>query len=434
MKILVIICLSGLTFLPLFAGQQAGDTGDKRVVSEILFNGNKVTREETMLREMVLKPGDVYSDSLRRVCEKRIYNLQLFNHVEIIPIPDHNHVALWVNVTERVFFYPIPIVRLEDRDWNKISYGLGVVHNNIRGLNEFIVAELVFGNRPGYAFQYFNPWIGREQRYTFGMLVQSYSLRSYYSLLNPVDDFNEQHFRTQVSFGRYWGRYFSLSASVAYEKVTTDDPARHLLVNSAGDDVWSMGVTAQYDSRDLKQYASRGLFLNAALFRLGLFNNAGDVDRYQLDFRYYRPWGRFTLAGRLYHSASLGEVPFYQFSYLGFAEKIRGHFNEVYEGTRVALAAFELRFPIVPLFRISLPDTFMPSGTTQNLHFGLNGALFLDSGQVWSAARPFDGTAMKTGFGVGLHIRVPYVEVFRLELGFDTEFNSELILEAKTAL
>ncbi len=434
MKTVILLWITGALLLPALAGQQAAGTEEKRVVSEIMFNGNKVTREETMLREMVLRPGDVYSDSLRRVCEQRLYNLQLFNHVEIIPIPDHNRVALWVNVTERLFFYPIPIVRLEDRDWSKISYGLGLVHTNFRGLNEYVVTELVFGNRPGYAFQYYNPWIGDEQRYTFGMLVRSYSLRSYYSLLNPIGDFNEQRFRAQLSLGRYWGLYFSLSGSVLYDKIRADSRARHLLNSPSGDDVWGMGFTAQYDSRDLKQYASSGLFLNATFFRLGLFNNANDVNSYQLDMRYYRPLGRFTLAGRLYHSASLGEVPFYQLSYIGFAERIRGHFNEVFEGTRVALAAFEFRFPIVPLFRLSLPETFMPSGTTQNLRFGLNGALFLDSGQVWSAERPFDGAAMKTGFGVGLHIRVPYVEVFRLELGFDTRFNSELIIEAKTAL
>lgn len=425
-----VLCLG---MLPLAAVQNKADNG-KHVVSEIMFNGNKITRNETILREMVLKPGDVYSDSLRIVCEQRIYNLQLFNHVEIIPIPDHNRVALWVNVTERVFFYPIPIVRLEDRDWGKISYGLGLVHTNFRGLNEYIVAELVFGNRPGYAFQYYNPWIGNDQRYTFGMLVRSYSLKSYYSILNPIGDFNEQRFRAQLSLGRYWGLYFSLNGSIVYDKITADEQARSLLVNPAGDDVWGVGMTAQYDSRDLKQYPSGGLYLNATLFRLGLFNSANDVINYQLDMRYYRPLGRFTLAGRLYHSASLGDVPFYQLSYLGFAERIRGHFNDIYEGTRVALAAFEFRFPIVPLFRLSLPDTFMPSGTTQNLRFGLNGALFLDSGQVWSAERPFDGAAMQTGFGVGLHIRVPYVEVLRLELAFDTQFNHEFIIEAKTAL
>lgn len=433
MKIIFLVWALGILLFPPVGAQSLPEKGE-RLVSEIMFNGNKVTRKETLLREMVLKPGDVYSDSLRRVCEQRIYNLQLFNHVEIIPIPDHNRVALWVNVTERLYFYPIPVVRLEDRDWSKISYGLGLVHTNFRGLNEYVVTELVFGNRPGYAFQYYNPWIGDRQRYTFGMQVRSYSLKSYYSLLNPISDFNEQRFRARFSLGRYWGLYFSLSASVGYEKITADKQARHLLNNPSGDDVWGMGLTAQYDSRDLKQYPSSGLFVNATLFRLGLFNNANDVNSYQLDMRYYRPLGRFTLAGRLYHSASLGDVPFYQLSYLGFAERIRGHFNDVYEGTRVALAAFEFRFPIVPLFRMSLPPTFMGASATQNLRFGMNGALFLDSGQVWSGERPFDGAAMQTGFGVGLHIRVPYVEVLRLELAFDTQFNHELIIEAKTAL
>ncbi len=50
-----VLCLG---VLPLAAVQNKADNG-KRVVSEIMFNGNKITRNETILREMVLKPGDV---------------------------------------------------------------------------------------------------------------------------------------------------------------------------------------------------------------------------------------------------------------------------------------------------------------------------------------------------------------------------------------
>ena len=426
-KGLFIFLLCGIYFIN--AQNDVPDTGP--VISEIIVNGNKQTEKEVILREILLHPGDVYSDSLRRISADRLYNLQLFNYVEIIPIPDHNRVALWVNVTERLYFYPVPVLRLEDRDWAKITYGLGVVHTNLRGRNEYLFAEAVFGNRPGYAVKYYNPWIGGHKHYTLGLTVLKYSLASKFSYSNALPEFNEERFLSMISGGRYWGRSFSLSASLIYEHIKTDPSGRVYLDNPDGDDVLSAGLTVQYDDRDLKQYPSYGRFFNLTTLQSGVGGVGRKVLTLSGDMRYYKPLGVFTFAGRLYHSRSLGAVPFYQRSYIGYLERIRGHFNQVYEGTRRVLAAFEVRYPLVPLFNMSLPSYIFPESATQNMRFGLNMALFLDSGQVWSDK--FDANGMQTGFGVGLHLRVPYVEVVRMEWAFDEQFRSEFIIEAKTA-
>ncbi|RMH61330.1 MAG: hypothetical protein D6677_12025 [Calditrichaeota bacterium] len=406
-------------------------TDPSLMVSDIIISGNTHTEEDVLLREMLLKPGDVYSDSLRRVSEDRLYNLQLFNSVEIVPIPDHNRVTLWVNVTERLFFYPVPVLRLEDRDWAKISYGLGVVHTNFRGRNEYLFAELVFGNRPGYSFKYYNPWIGQDERYTLGFTLLKYSLLSKYTVLNDIPAFNEQHIFGVLNSGRYWGRYFSAAISLMYENIQADPAGRAFLDHSGGDDVLGVGLTLQYDSRDLKQYPSYGRYVNLTAVQSGIAGVGRAVTNLSGDMRYYKPLGPFTVAGRLFHSRSYGRVPFYQLSYFGFLERIRGHFSQVSAGTRRFLAAFEMRYPLVPLFHISLPSDNLPNGATQNLRFGLNLALFVDSGQAWTDA--FNLKGMQTGFGMGVHIRVPYAEVVRLEWAFDEQLRSEFIIEAKTA-
>ena len=38
-----------------------------------------------------------------------------------------------------------------------------------------------------------------------------------------------------------------------------------------------------------------------------------------------------------------------------------------------------------------------------------------------------------SGFGVGIHFLMPYIEVLRIDLAFDEDFNSETILEIEVA-
>jgi hypothetical protein len=35
----------------------------------------------------------------------------------------------------------------------------------------------------------------------------------------------------------------------------------------------------------------------------------------------------------------------------------------------------------------------------------------------------------KTGFGFGFHIHLPYVEIFRVDIGFDGNLDSQVIVE-----
>ncbi|HRQ66144.1 MAG TPA: POTRA domain-containing protein [Xanthomonadaceae bacterium] len=115
-------------------------------VTAIVFDGNKVTRERVMLREMSLGPGDPADP--RRIEESRqaILDLGLFRDVEIDQHADRDGVVLTVRVREKRYLLPIP--RLDTSSDKDYSYGAQVRWSNVFGRNHRLNAFVQRGRFP----------------------------------------------------------------------------------------------------------------------------------------------------------------------------------------------------------------------------------------------------------------------------------------------
>ena len=420
--------------MPLFA-----QTFSDKKITTILVIGNETTDEDVIKRELLLQPGDLFNDSLRMLSEKRVSNLFLFNHVEIIPVPDDQNVSLLVNVTERFYLYPFPAFKIEDRDWDKLTYGFGFAHLNFRGRNEKLVGTILFGYRPGFQLEYFNPWIGDKNRYTSGFFLNKYST------LHNTLNLNEEHIIASWTVGRYWSRYFLTNLGISYEDVRVPQEwDGNMLSLKRQEKIIGLSFSLDYDNRDLIAYPASGWYTRFTYFKNGFFEPKIDYSKFIFDLRRYHTFGKFTFAGRIYSSLTSGDLPLYRQVYFGFKERIRGHFTKVTEPARQSfLSNLEIRFPILPIRLFNLPSTFLPPSSTKNLKFGLNGALFYDAGITWSDKnqvaqrinkKSFNIDNFLSGFGLALHFMLPYIEVARLELGFNEKLDSEIIFEIGTAL
>lgn len=162
-------------------------TPERAVINNIFIIGNKKTKKNIILREIDLQEG-VYYDweeliSLVQEDQKKIYNLQLFNKVEITPlITDTDQIELLVSVTERWYIIPNIILNLADRnlaewwvnqnrDLSRVNYGGRLVHNNVGGRNE----KLRIGGQMGFirTFEalYNKPYIDKNQKH--GLAIQA---------------------------------------------------------------------------------------------------------------------------------------------------------------------------------------------------------------------------------------------------------------------
>src|SRR5688500_13511259 len=148
-----------LTRLPIYSAPDS--VGRFLHINRIFILGNRITREQIVLRELTLRQGDIiYSHDLDNILEndkKKLINTRLFNTVEIRTLElEKDHVDLLIDLNERWYTFPSPIFELSDRnfnewwqnynhDWKRVNYGLKLYQFNMRGRNETLRFMAQFG-------------------------------------------------------------------------------------------------------------------------------------------------------------------------------------------------------------------------------------------------------------------------------------------------
>lgn len=149
-------------------------------INRIFVLGNKKTREPIILRELSVKPGDsILNLDIPVLIEKdeiKLFNLHLFNVVEIRLLETTLGVAdLLVEVNERWYTFPVPILQLADRNFNewwqnynhdlrRIKFGLKLYQYNMRGRNETLTLSAQFGYVKRFELMYRIPYIDKRQK------------------------------------------------------------------------------------------------------------------------------------------------------------------------------------------------------------------------------------------------------------------------------
>jgi outer membrane protein assembly factor BamA len=102
-------------------------------IDEIRFEGNDRTRENTMLREMLVRPGDVLDADLLEQSRQAIMDLGLFKSVETRREPGTAGEIVTVTVREKRYLFVLPALsRSGDGDW---TYGAQARFDNLDGRN-----------------------------------------------------------------------------------------------------------------------------------------------------------------------------------------------------------------------------------------------------------------------------------------------------------
>jgi len=402
---------------------------DSTRITRIVTVGNDKTKDHVILREMKVKEGDIFDTERIEIDRKRIQNLGLFTRVEIQPVQSENGIVLLIWVAERWYLFPVPVLYLNERDWDKLSYGASLTHENFRGRDEKVHGSFWFGYNPGLEVEYSNPWFaGPLKLFTsFNLYKKTFRNRSL-----EYDRFDEKYLGLGWSIGKRFGYHTFLSLGFSYRQLSVDlaDPTQVTLSPDGTDELPGVGVSFNYDTRDLKEYPKKGIFLKFGASKTG-FSDIIDYTSYSGDTRFYLPIsGDISLGARLAGSFNSEGTPVYGRVFLGYEERIRGHFHEKREGNNCLLTGMELRFPILKIIYIDLdsgPNEFR--GYSNNLKFGISGGLFFDSGAVWYDHTQLHHKQFISGFGAGFHFHIPYVDLLRVEYAFDMHGHGEFIFD-----
>jgi outer membrane protein assembly factor BamA len=428
-------------------------------ISDIVITGNDITKKDIITREMTLKKGSKftlkkYSDDLMN-----IYNLALFTKVDIIPAPSGgNQIALNVDVKERWYILPLPSGGIEDGEWKKVWAGMNLRWDNFRGRNESVnLGFRVFYN-PSVSLRYFVPWIGRKL-HLFAGIGGSWQ-RTRNQSLNAVGknsgentikfedrNYDNIQYKGELTVGRYFGRKFAVYTDLRFHhlRVTEFAPGRTLSENGV-DRYLVIGGGISYDSRDIYEYATKGMFLKTNYYRYGFIDKVINFGRFNFENQSFIPIPiknqyYLTFASRLFTSLAIGAViPVYNHEYLGYSEDyIRGWKGQAFEGDDQFTIYNELRIPIITPRYIQgsqMPIVKdIPIIKNLDIRHGLYLTLIYDIGTVWYKHERLSSKRFISGAGIGINIIAPFGYVLRADwvfrLGKPTVGQIGLALSAK---
>ena len=399
------------------------------IVDEIKILGNKKTKENIILRELTLKEGIIISkDKFISTIEedkRKVINTDLFYEVEFkIEIIKENHVIIIINVLESIYWVPIIIFELSDRnfndwwenfnhDFNRINYGLGFAHYNISGRADEFEVLLRLGFIKQFQTSYYIPYITKKQK---GGLYIGFDYIDYnhleYNSINYIPVFYKsknsllKELSTSIEYSHresfYNYHYFELE----YNNIILNDTLS--LINDNyfyGNRIKnSFNINYEFDRdfRDIKNYPLNGFRLNIQIEKtgIGIFN---DINKWKASI-YYSKY--FEFKKQYYYSFALlsyfssKNQPYYLYEntdQLRGYEKylIHGHSNLIYKNT------FKKRI-VSKNFNIEK----MKFRKFKNIPINIYLKMFFDSGYVWKYSNKNQNINLNNkylhSFGIGL--------------------------------
>ncbi len=410
-------------------------------VNRIILVGNNITKDDVILREMKTKEGEKLSLRDLETDVKRLYNLGLFNRIDVVPAPlTGKNLNLVLELEEMFYFLPIPQGGIKEGSFKKLWGGINFQWRNFRGKNETINLSFGIGYEPFIAAGFSNPWIFGKHHlfYDFGVKYsRSYPRNTGTSdsignvfRKDDIPSFILDNFQADLRIGKYLGENLSISGILAYNSYFTSLYEKGRTVNTDGTDRYiTTAVDLKYDTRDYAKFATYGSYYELQLSRMGIFSSSFDLNKFKTDLRRYIPiklTSNYALVLAARYSSVItfggGELPVYLKESFGYNDLIRGWDRYVFEGEDKLMGSLELRVPVIKPFYVKGKDHILlrriPGLKMLSYRYGMYATVFIDAGGVWGRNERLFNTQFRNGYGFGLNFILPFDFVYRTDIAF----------------
>lgn len=402
-----------LFLLYLFASLTPSVLCSDLIVKRIDIQGNRRTKEYIIRRELSTRPNLPLNENNLQQDELRLRNLGIFSDVWLTYTVQNDSAVVNILVAERLAIVPFPLMSYTELDgW---SYGGGIYYKNFSGRNRRLISFCLFGGAAQYYFGIKDPWIAGH-RISLNTEIASI-VRDH-----PYEDFRQTEKYLFAEIGKRWGYQKWGLVKIGFRRIESDITGITLTADKH-DEIPYILLTGIYDSRDLWANPSRGWRLLGKVGQNGIPNKRPDFRYFYFSAAKFLPinWGR-TLGLMASFAEKNGPLPDYERLYFGGVYTIRGLEPNYDRGTRIFLSGMEYRFDLLHS-RPVLPE----------IDIGLGGTVFLDSGTVWGDGKKLREAEFHHGFGFGLRLLAPFVDVIRVDVGWTahTSYRLSAAAEAK---
>lgn len=416
-------------------------------IQHIQIEGNKVTKDKIILRELSFEINHGYSDSeleqLINESRENLVNTQLFNFVEIEKTDSSLNLQIIIHVVERWYIWPIPLFEhaernlpsfLKDFDTEKINYGLQLNWYNFRGMNENLSFKARLGYKEQFSLIYNKPNLDRNQKHGIGFgynLFRQHEVR-YKTLYNEpqyLKKENDYLIETlSADLGYSYRPKFHLTAkfTASYTETLFRNDTAHVdfLGIEKGKYLrnFYMSVSTNLERRDNIAYPLKGYMVNFTILQRGL----GIIPEYPypqtvftIKASHHQP-----LRNRLYLENALKlrltdneKQAYFLREAIGGATYLRGFEYKLIDGNSYLLSVNNVKFTLLP--EIEQQFKWIPWEQFNKIHYSIYSNLFFDAAYVNSPyyEGSFDQLSNKWLYstGIGFDFVTYYDQVFRLE-------------------
>ena len=403
------------------------------VIDSVLITGNDLTEEFIILRELNIGKGSKVNNELLSFNRERVYSLSLFNYVDFYLLQKDSINILNIDVLEKWYFYPFPFVTFNGGELKNPTYGINFKLENFRGRNETVSAYVALGYDPALALRYFNPAFifGNDYGFGFELAYVDFGNKSYNAKAITGKEFEYTIYSGAMSLSKRLDQFNLVSVTPSFSYIEPDVPASKNITASGKNIDHVLALTAEYvyDSRDLKQFPSSGVLSLLKLTHKGFGIDEISYNIFNLDFRQYNKLAdNLTARWRTsYRSTFGGNTPYYDYSFLGSDEYVRGHRDDDREGLQYVLGSLEMSYAIVKEWDFSLDLPLLPKSLTST-RIGVNFNIFADAGATFDKFDELKLNNFTSGYGFGLNILFLPFNSIRFEYAFDEFMNGELLI------
>ncbi len=457
-----------LISLQLFANDS--DTNRVKVyVNDIVIEGNRKTKEQTVLRLLTFSAGD--SIQLSRlmseldVSRNHLINTGLFYDVTLnLKNWAGRNLDIYVTVVERWYTYPLPILDIYDRnfnnwwvennhDINRIQYGIRFAQQNVRGRNEDLHITALLGFAQKFNLLYHIPYFDKKQKnglslygsYGQSKILAIQTANNKQKFYENEDDFVRRNWSVGLDWIHqprfHYKNVFSLSYNEAFITDTIARASPDYFLNGIKEERFiAITYSLSRDYLDIRAYPLKGSYLEVTASKsgIGLFDNNVDIAALTVTYNKYVPLGNgFYFASQNKVKYSLPEKqPYFNQKALGYrSDYVCGYEYYVIDGQQFALTKMNLRYE---LFKMRMPNPWK-KGVVKTDKFPFT---FFLKAQVNAAYVNDDyyfrnnplNNSLLIGYGPGIDILLFYDVSTRIEYSWNRMGESGLYLHVSSFL
>ncbi len=375
-------------------------------VDSVIISGNEKTNVNVIKRELALQPGDLFTHQKVVKSQHNLYKTGLFNSVLITPQRDSAGNGPLRNVE----------IQVMEAETGELNFGLG--YGSAERIR--LSTELLQGNVQGTGQK-----IGFRTRLSFReiRLEGVYTAPHFFLWKSRFD--NTSYFRremetnysvnrvgTETTIGRELVQYCRLSSSMRIENNTFTRIDTASVADSTNDRIRSVSLTFTRDTRDNLFNPDEGSYFDlSSLFAGQIFRGTNSYLRLTANYIRYIPLTPgFTLAtkfssGLLFEVGPTPAVPIYERFFAGGDYSLRGY------GDR-AIGPQRNEKPVGGYSKLISQTEFRIK-----LYKQLQGAVFIDAGNVWEKSPALNRGNIRIGIGAGLRYNTP-LGMVRVDCGF----------------